>query len=76
MLALTSLVAIPGSLLYPEPATGDIYTLGDLRPIRDFWWAWNTILSVNLVLNILALALAGVLLAPAAAGSGRWRERS
>ena len=68
VLALTSLVAIPGSLLYPEPATGDAYTLSDLRPIRDFWWAWNTILSINGVLNIPALAVAGVLLAPRRGG--------
>ena len=68
VLVLTSLVAIPGSLFYPEPATGDVYTLGDLRPIREFWWAWNTILSINGVLNIPALALAGVLLVPRRGG--------
>ena len=70
VLSLTSLIAIPGGLLYPEPATGSIYAFGDLAPIRGFWWVWNVLLSTNLVLNVPLLALAALILTPGR--GGRW----
>jgi hypothetical protein len=52
VLVATSLLAILGSLLWPEPAVGDWYTYQDIAPIRERWWAVLTALSVGLVLNV------------------------
>ena len=62
VLVITSVVAIIGGLLWPEPATGDWYRYGDIAPIRDRWWVLLTVLSISLVLNVPAQALAAVLL--------------
>ena len=70
VLCLTSLIAIPGSLFYPEPVTGSTYAFGDLAPIRGFWWAWNVLLSANVVLNVPLLALTALVLTPGR--GGRW----
>jgi putative effector of murein hydrolase len=64
VLVATSLLAILGSLLWPEPAVGDWYTYQDIAPIRERWWAVLTALSVGLVLNVPAQALAALILTP------------
>jgi hypothetical protein len=64
VLVATSLLAIVGSLLWPEPAAGDWYTYRDIAPIRERWWAVLTALSVGLVLNVPAQALAALILTP------------
>jgi hypothetical protein len=65
VLVVTSLTAIVGSLLWPEPEVGDWYTYEDVAPIRDRWWGLLTALGVGLVLNVPAQALAALLLTPA-----------
>jgi hypothetical protein len=64
VLVATSLLAIVGSLLWPEPAVGDWYSYSDIAPIRERWWAVLTALSVGLVLNVPAQALAALILTP------------
>ena len=64
VLVATSLMAVVGSLLWPEPAVGDWYTYRDIAPIRERWWTLLTALSVGLVLNVLAQALAALILTP------------
>jgi len=64
VLVATSLLAILGSLLWPAPAVGDWYTYQDIAPIRERWWAVLTALSVGLVLNVPAQALAALILTP------------
>jgi hypothetical protein len=64
VLVITSLAALVGSLLWPEPATGDWYSYDDIAPIRERWWALLTVLSTSLVLNVPAQALAALLLTP------------
>ena len=58
-------MAIVGSLLWPEPAVGDWYTHDDIAPIRERLWGLLSALSVGLVLNVPAQALAALLLTPA-----------
>ena len=65
VLVVTSPMAIVGSLLWPEPAVGDWYTYEDIAPIRERWWGLLNALSVGLVLNVPAQALAALLLTPA-----------
>jgi hypothetical protein len=62
VLLLTSVVAVGGSLLWPEPATGDWYSYQDIAPVRELWWGLLTMLSVSLVLNVPAQAFAALLL--------------
>ncbi|WP_371404700.1 DUF4386 domain-containing protein [Kribbella sp. NBC_00662] len=63
VLALTALAALPGGVLWPEPAGGgDTYTYGDIQPLRDRWWGLLVFLSANLILNVLAQALLTVYL--------------
>lgn len=64
VLVVTSLLAIVGSLLWPEPAAGNWYTYQDIAPIRERWWNVLTGLSVGLVLNVPAQALAALILTP------------
>jgi hypothetical protein len=64
VLVATSLLAIVGSLLWPEPAVGDWYSYSNIAPIRERWWAVLTALSVGLVLNVPAQALAALILTP------------
>ena len=62
-LTITSLIAIPGGLLFPEPAAGgDTYAYSDIAPVRDRWWTLLVTLSVLLVLNLPAQALASMTL--------------
>ncbi len=65
VLVITSIVALVGSLLWPEPSVGDWYSYDDLAPIRQRWWALLSVMSVSLVLNVPAQALAALLLTPA-----------
>lgn len=69
-LLLSSGLATAGGLLWPEPAQGDWYTWSDLAPIREWWFLLLTALASGVVINVLAQALAAVLLTP---GRGaRW----
>jgi hypothetical protein len=62
-MVLTAVVAMPGGVLWPEPSGGgEIYTYGDVQPLRDRWWGLLVVLSANLVLNVLAQALLTVFL--------------
>ena len=62
-LTITSLIAIPGGLLFPEPAAGgDTYAYTDIASVRDRWWTLLVTLSVLLVLNLPAQALASMTL--------------
>lgn len=63
VIAGTSLIAIPGGLMWPEPAQGgETYSFTDIAPIRDRWWGLLTVLAVNALLNVPLLALATMLL--------------
>ena len=63
VIALTSVLAVFGGLLWPEPAGGgDTYTYADIEPIRDLWWGLLTALCVLAILNIPTQALAALLL--------------
>ena len=63
VLAVTSLVAIPGGLLWPEPAAGgEMYTYADIAPVRDLWWGLLTVLAVSGLMNVPAQAIASMLL--------------
>ncbi|GAA1617431.1 hypothetical protein GCM10009789_84230 [Kribbella sancticallisti] len=62
-LALTSLAALPGGLLWPEPAGGgETYSYADIQPVRDLWWGLLVTLSSLLIFNVPAQALLTVLL--------------
>jgi hypothetical protein len=61
-LTVTSLTAVPGGLLWPEPSGGETYTYADIQPLRDRWWGLLVFLSAALVLNVPAQALATCLL--------------
>ena len=62
VLLVTSLVAVVGGLFWPEGTNGDWYGYDDIAPVRDRWWALLTLMSVSLVLNVPAQALAALLL--------------
>ena len=56
-LTVTSLTAVPGGLLWPEPSGGgETYTYADIQPLRDRWWGLLVFLSAALVLNVPAQA--------------------
>jgi hypothetical protein len=75
VLPFSSVVAVGGSLLWPEPATGDWYSYQDIAPVRELWWGLLTMLSVSLVLNVPAQALAALLLTHAGAPCGQpWAQ--
>lgn len=58
LLALTAVAAVPGGLLWPEPAGGgETYAYSDIQPVRDLWWGLLVVLSTLLVLNVPAQAL-------------------
>jgi hypothetical protein len=58
LFSVTSLIAVGGGLLWPEPAAGgDIYAYADIQPHRDLWWGLLLALSSMLVLNVPAQAL-------------------
>ncbi|GAB2673542.1 hypothetical protein [Kribbella swartbergensis] len=58
LLALTAVAAIPGGLLWPEPAAGgETYAYSDIQPVRDLWWGLLVVLSAALVINVPAQAL-------------------
>jgi hypothetical protein len=58
LLALTAVAAVPGGLLWPEPAGGgETYAYSDIQPVRDLWWGLLVALSACLVINVPAQAL-------------------
>jgi hypothetical protein len=62
-LALTSVAALPGGLLWPEPSgSGHTYTYADIQPHRALWWGLLLALAANLIINVPAQALLTVLL--------------
>jgi len=63
LLALTAVAAVPGGLLWPEPAAGgESYAYSDIQPVRDLWWGLLVFLSGALVINVPAQALLTTLL--------------
>lgn len=63
ILAITSVAALPGGLLWPSPADGgETYAYSDIFPVRDRWWGLLVFLSANLILNVLAQAIATIVL--------------
>jgi hypothetical protein len=63
VLAITSVIALPGGVLWPEPAGGgETFAFTDIQPLRDRWWVLLVFLSANLILNVPAQALATVIL--------------
>ncbi|MEV8375287.1 hypothetical protein AB0P21_21310 [Kribbella sp. NPDC056861] len=62
-LAVTGVAAVPGGLLWPQPAAGgETYAYADIQPHRALWWGLLTALAVNLIVNVPAQALLTVLL--------------
>lgn len=62
-LTVTSIAALPGSYLWPEPAAGgETYTYADIAPIRDLWWGLLAFLSAALILNVPFQAMATMIL--------------
>lgn len=58
LLAITAVAAVPGGLLWPEPAAGgETYAYSDIQPARDLWWGLLVVLSGALVINVPAQAL-------------------
>ncbi|WP_439658821.1 hypothetical protein ACSHWB_41615 [Lentzea sp. HUAS TT2] len=63
VLGVTSVAAVAGGLLWPEPAAGgETYSYADIVADRDLWWALLTGLSAMQVLNIPLQALATMFL--------------
>lgn len=63
LLAITAVAAVPGGLLWPEPAAGgETYAYSDIQPARDLWWGLLVVLSGALVINVPAQALLTTLL--------------
>ncbi|MGW6930023.1 hypothetical protein ACWGE0_08110 [Lentzea sp. NPDC054927] len=63
VLAVTSVAATAGGLLWPEPAAGgETYTYADIASNRDLWWTLLTGLAAMQVLNIPLQALATMLI--------------
>jgi hypothetical protein len=63
LLAITAVAAVPGGLLWPEPAAGgETYAYSDIQPVRDLWWGLLVVLSGALVINVPAQALLTTLL--------------
>jgi hypothetical protein len=57
LLAVTAVLAVPGGLLWPEPAGGgETYAYSDIQPVRDLWWGLLVVLSASLVINVPAQA--------------------
>lgn len=63
VLGVTSVAAVAGGLLWPEPAAGgETYSYADIVADRYLWWALLTGLSAMQVLNIPLQALATMFL--------------
>ncbi|MFI6833962.1 hypothetical protein ACIBG5_43090 [Kribbella sp. NPDC050241] len=63
LLAITAVAAVPGGLLWPEPAAGgETYAYSDIQPVRNLWWGLLVVLSGALVINVPAQALLTTLL--------------
>ncbi|GGM74581.1 hypothetical protein GCM10011609_08080 [Lentzea pudingi] len=63
VLGVTSVAAVAGGLLWPEPASGgETYSYADIVGRRDLWWGLLTGLAAMQVLNIPLQALAAMFL--------------
>ncbi|WP_330275143.1 hypothetical protein OG205_05490 [Lentzea sp. NBC_00516] len=63
VLGVTSVAAVAGGLLWPEPAGGgETYSYTDIAADRDLWWTLLTGLAAMQVLNIPLQALATMFL--------------
>ncbi|SFR04387.1 hypothetical protein SAMN04488564_102515 [Lentzea waywayandensis] len=63
VLGVTSVAAVAGGLLWPEPAAGgETYSYTDIAAGRDLWWTLLTGLAAMQVLNIPLQALATMFL--------------
>src|ERR1044071_2845130 len=63
VLGATSVAAVAGGLLWPEPAAGgETYSYADIASGRELWWGLLTGLAAMQVLNIPLQALATLVL--------------
>ncbi|MEV6235335.1 hypothetical protein [Lentzea sp. NPDC051838] len=63
VLAITSVVAVAGGLLWPEPAAGgETYAYSDIAANRGLWWSLLTGLATMAVVNVPFQALATMFL--------------
>ncbi|KJK35054.1 hypothetical protein UK23_43110, partial [Lentzea aerocolonigenes] len=63
VLGVTSVAAVFGGLLWPEPAAGgETYSYADIAAGRDLWWSLLTGLAAMAVLNVPFQALATMFL--------------
>ncbi|GHH28141.1 hypothetical protein [Lentzea cavernae] len=63
VLGATSVAAVAGGLLWPEPAAGgETYSYADIASRRELWWGLLTGLAAMQVLNIPLQALATMVL--------------
>ncbi|MDX3660164.1 hypothetical protein PV646_22930 [Streptomyces sp. ID05-26A] len=63
VLGVTSVAAVAGGLLWPEPAAGgETYSYADIVVRRDLWWGLLTGLAAMQVVNIPLQALAAMFL--------------
>ncbi|HEX8869187.1 MAG TPA: hypothetical protein VF821_26240, partial [Lentzea sp.] len=59
VLGVTSVAAVAGGLLWPEPAAGgETYSYADIVSGRDLWWSLLTGLATTAVINVPFQALA------------------
>lgn len=62
-LAVTAIAAVPGGLLWPEPAGGgETYTYADIAGTRDLWWGLLVSLAILGVVGVPMQALASMVL--------------
>ncbi|MEU0881377.1 hypothetical protein ABZ345_22425 [Lentzea sp. NPDC005914] len=63
VLAVTSVAAVIGGLLWPQPAAGgETYSYADIAAGRDLWWSLLTGLAAMAVINVPLQALATMVL--------------
>jgi hypothetical protein len=65
VLGLTSVLAIPAGLFWPEPkGGGETYAFSDIVGQRDLWWGLLTAISIGAIISVALQALATMLLVP------------
>jgi hypothetical protein len=63
VLGVTSILAIPAGLFWPEPsAGGETYAFSDIAGQRDLWWGLLTSISVGAIISVALQAVATMLL--------------
>ncbi|TCC56511.1 hypothetical protein E0H73_33075 [Kribbella pittospori] len=57
VLTISNLIAMPGGVLWPDPAAGgETYAYTDIQPLRDRWWGLLVLLAVGALLGVPAQA--------------------